>query len=90
MNQFPDQRELMNLLISATEIGFKKGLMVGKVSKVTLQPYISLQVAHDLYGRKKFESWIKKGFVKAIQDGEGTKIRFDLIKCEIVAATSNF
>lgn len=55
-----------------------------------IQPYISLNQAHKLYGTGTVNRWIKEGLITPIRDGSNTsKYRIKRSEIEEVAITEN-
>ena len=79
-----ESKRLIALLASAVEIGFKKGLIIGPITKTKIKLYISKAQAYKLYDRRNVTFWIDKNLIKEIKDGDNTAtIRLDRIQLEI-------
>jgi hypothetical protein len=81
-----EEKTFKDMLSDCFEIGLKKGMIVcGQ-----LKPYLKKSEAYKQFGRTKVESWISKGLVTEIKDGDGnSNIRIDRMEIEKVASTSN-
>ena len=68
------------------EVAVNKALLNSK----SLTPYLSLNQAYRMYGRKTVDRWAAEKLITVIKDGTGTsKCRIKREEIELVAATSN-
>jgi hypothetical protein len=78
--------DLIELMSKATKLGYAMAL----IDYGILKPYLSQNEAFNKYGRKTVEGWVKHDLIIPQKDGNHTsKIRYDRIQLETVAAVSN-
>lgn len=86
MDYQPIDRLQLKQIQAAYEAGFARCMeTLGE-----LKPYISLNQAYKMYGRKTVARWISEGLIEIQKDGTGTsKCRVSRKDIELVASRSN-